>query len=443
KVHLRNIFGKIGAASRTEATLYAVRTGLVRVGDLTTPVALGHENGESLAVAPAPTVTQTLERPPEVDIAVEPPVVARPDVEVPADPLVAPDTQTASTRSIDRRWIVGGVVALLAVAALVFALTRNTPTTQQPATPTAVGAALPDLDQRWHELPAMPAARAGFALATFTKDGTLHLYAIGGDVDGKVSNEVISYNANTQAWVKWDSKPTAVSDVQAAVIGNTIYVPGGRLGDGQASNVFEAYNPQNNRWSTLKPLPQPRSGYGLAAVEGKLYLFGGWDGTTYRAEVWQYNPDQDEWAERTSMPTARAYAGTAALDGSIYVVGGENKDGALTTNERYNPSNDSAGDPWATQQPLLEPRSHIAAVAANGRLFVIGGPEGNDPLFVYSNSWQPQPIPLGALRDLRAQLAGDKLYIVGGQNDAKASANVFEYQAFYTVMLPVGQPSAP
>src|SRR3954447_23704369 len=31
KVHLRNVFGKIGAASRTEATMYAVRTGIVTV----------------------------------------------------------------------------------------------------------------------------------------------------------------------------------------------------------------------------------------------------------------------------------------------------------------------------------------------------------------------------------------------------------------------------
>src|SRR5215208_3020082 len=40
KVHLRNIFGKIGVTSRTEATVFAVRNGLVQISEATvTPTA--------------------------------------------------------------------------------------------------------------------------------------------------------------------------------------------------------------------------------------------------------------------------------------------------------------------------------------------------------------------------------------------------------------------
>jgi N-acetylneuraminic acid mutarotase len=345
-------------------------------------------------------------------------------------------------RGFNRRWLLGGLLlAVMAVTAVLFVVTRPVPSSPGPP-PTDAAVVPPAPAERWRELPPMPAGNSGFALASYNKDGKSLLYVIGGDLGGTISDAVLSYDIEAQQWVKWGSKPTAVSDVQAAVIGSKIYVPGGRLASGQITPALEAYDPQNNRWMTLKPLPQPRSGYALAAVEGKLYLFGGWDGSTYRGEVWQYNPDQDEWSERAPMPTARAYAGAATLAGQIYIVGGENQEGALTVNERYAPSSDGGGNPWSTQQPLPAPRGHATVATTGDWIFVVGGAESQGDLFVYSNSWQTQKIPLDALRDLRAQAIGGKLYILGGHADMP-SADAYEYQAVYAVMLPIGQPVAP
>jgi DNA-binding CsgD family transcriptional regulator len=458
KVHLRNIFSKIGAASRTEATLYAVRTGLVHVGQTPELPALG----ETLAAPqsdPAATSVATSSGAPT--LVGTPPDVAAPFVE-PSLPITNGDSGPAtshtgpppraldrngpviaSERSSSRRWLLAGgaLLALLVLAGLTFVLTRPTNTTTQPTAVIPTGVGLPSAPlERWHELPPMPAGRTSFALASYNDDGKVYLYAIGGELGGHVSGDVVRYDLAGRIWTAWGSKPTPVSDVQAAMVGNKIYVPGGRLATGQATDIFEAYDPQNNSWATLKPLPKPRSGYALAAFEGKLYLFGGWDGTAQRAEVWQYNPDQNEWAERSPMPTARAFAGAAVLDGQIFVAGGESQGGPLTVNERYSPSDDGTSNPWSTQQPLPAPRSHMAMTATNGRIFVVGGRGSNGDLFIYNNSWQTQTIPLGDLRDLRAQALADKLYIFGGQADA-ASAKAYEYQALYTVLVPVSGPT--
>lgn len=440
KVHVRNIFSKLGVTSRTEATLYAVRMGLVQVG--------------ASAVAGPP-----VEAPLEVEAAPVAPIaepVAPADADQHDDAISAPevafDATTFDDRSartpavsqaapgIDRRLLLaGGLLAALLVVALVVAIAR--PTLQPTPTviaPTA-GVLLPNPDERWRELPELPAARASFGLAYFDRK----LYVIGGEVDGKPSNQVVRYDASTKTWVALSAKPTAVSDVQAIVVGNKIYVPGGRLESGAISDHLDVYDPQRESWATLKPLPQPRSGYALVAVEGKLYLFGGWDGAAYHAEVWQYDPDQNTWTTRPPMPTARAFAGAAVtLEGQVYVVGGEDASGPLTVNERFTPAQDNDGDnPWTVQAPLPGPHSHMAVTTASDLIFVLSGAAATGDSLLYNSTidtWQQLKTPLGPnLRDLRAQAVGNNLYILGGRDANAASARFYEYQALYSVLLPL------
>lgn len=457
KVHLRNIFAKIGVVSRTEATLYAVRNGLIQVHE--SPVAPGEATGveEEQADAPEASTQGTEQSAPAQEGATpdETPspqvtgiVRVTPDIETEPPPV---DTMTHPTAVAvpqlparrDRRWLLAGGLVVLLLAAVAVMLVPTLGTERQLAADSAE-VDLPELDQRWRELAPMPSALAEFALTDYRLDGRSLLYIIGGEASNNtVTDQVVRYDLDANVWVPFSAKPTAVSSVQAAVIGNRIYVPGGRLASGESTDVFEAYDPQRDRWTSLAPLPAPRSGYMLAALEGKLYLFGGWDGQAYRGEVWQYSPDEDVWSEQTPMPTARAFGGAAAIGGQIYIIGGENATGRLNVNESYTPADDTGADrPWSVKAPIPAPRSKMATAAINALIFVLSGAETEGSSLLYNSStdqWQTIATPLSAtIQGLRARAVGNNLYIFGGRDAEYLQTKTYEYQAVYSVVLPLG-----
>lgn len=104
KVHLRNIFGKIGVASRTEATVYAVRNGIVEIAAI--------PQGD--AVVPAEATISS------VDAAQ---TVAR-------NAPVAPTVRDARSSSHQPRWllyagIAGGAILAFAVIFGLLVLSRG------------------------------------------------------------------------------------------------------------------------------------------------------------------------------------------------------------------------------------------------------------------------------------------------------------------------------
>jgi DNA-binding CsgD family transcriptional regulator len=446
KKHLSNIFGKIGVESRTEATLYAVRAGLVAVSSAV-PVgpALAPDDTESALADDDSELGETLAaQPPPAAVVLVPALPAPTEAlgtSSTPEPVATPSPVTVlvpASRQPRPIWAVLLLLVLLAAGAT-WALLR--PSANSSQAPTAENAAVLPETERLRLLAPLPVPLTNFALVNVNYDGKRYLYAIGGETTTGIGQDVLRYDIESGVWATFRAKPTPVSDIQAVVIGGKIYVPGGREADGSISTVLEVYDPQRDRWEALEPLLEPRSRYALMAVEGKLYLFGGWNGVAFSDRVWQYSPDTDRWEKRAPMLTARADAGAVEVNDQVFVIGGVNESGKLRVNERYNPAEDGIGNPWAVSPPLDAPRSNFGIASAGSLVFVFGGGPDVTPALIFNpfvESWQVQETAFdGARQGLRAQTVGDQIFIGGGRGEELFSDEFAVYQAIYSQVLPM------
>jgi DNA-binding CsgD family transcriptional regulator len=382
KVHLSNIFEKLGVSSRTEATLVGMEHGIVDV------------------------------------------------------PGAEPPTQSFQTtwRDIAQKYLWVWIPAVLLLA--VFLVTFSSNILFPPAeTPNPA-----DFPERWQKLASLPEARAGMAAASY--DG--NIYAIAGEGPQGVSGSVFRYLPETDLWERLSNKPTPVVDVGAALIGEKLYVPGGRLADGQPTNSLEIYDPRQDSWETGAPLPKAISAYALTGFEGQIYLFGGWDGMRAVDDVFAYDPATDTWQEQTPMAIARQDAGAVALADKIVVLGGRNETGALKEAQTYFPSRDTNGEnPWAEFMDLPESRYGFGVASISDVIFVIGGmPEivesdGAEIAYQFvSNAWQPLTIELNEFLTQPVLIPmGSQIYALFSK--AKTTST-WRYQAqYYEVFIPI------
>jgi hypothetical protein len=141
----------------------------------------------------------------------------------------------------------------------------------------------------------------------------------------------------------------------------------------------ERYDVLRGEWAAVAPLPVPRFGLSLCALEGSLYAVGGRTAQrTSRAEVHAYDVANDTWRAVAPMGTARKFHGACSHGGHLYVVGGVGRTGLrLSSCERYDPVSDT----WAAIAQLpdvhfrgtLSGRSHVGMCSLGNFLYVAGG----------------------------------------------------------------------
>jgi N-acetylneuraminic acid mutarotase len=223
-----------------------------------------------------------------------------------------------------------------------------------------------------------------------------------------------------------------------------VYVPGGTTVTGRVTNVLEVYEPGAGAWEARAPLPAAVTGYALAALKGKMYLFGGWDGVAYRAETYVYDPASDRWSQATPMPSARAFAAASALGDVIYVAGGYDGERELDTLEAYDPAGEgAAAGPWSTRSPMSEARGGLGMAPIGSRLYAVGGGwttplAFNEQYDSRNGAWSRFETPVaGQWRNLGLAAFGQKLYAIGGWGGSYLSLNQ-TYQALLRQLLPLG-----
>ena len=109
------------------------------------------------------------------------------------------------------------------------------------------------------------------------------------------------------------------------MIDGFLYVIGGR--GGPDTNKLDRYDPIEDEWQVLTPMPTARSGLAVAVFDGKLVVMGGEvdfanPPTRVFPQVEMYDPATDSWTSLDPMPIPRHGIGAATVDGLIYVPGG-------------------------------------------------------------------------------------------------------------------------
>ena len=202
--------------------------------------------------------------------------------------------------------------------------------------------------ERWTSGPSLPQARAEGVVASIGEK----IYFVGGRVPTSAEAKHISEHADTSRaealdlrsgrWTRIADAPSARNSAAGAVIGNKLYVVGGRQmvaqADGRSRPVnvatLEVYDPAADRWETRAPMPLAQGGLAAAAHDGKLYVFGGEQFVPQAkvfGESWVYDPALDRWSALPAMATPRHGHGAAVVGKRIYLMGGAEKVGVAAS----------------------------------------------------------------------------------------------------------------
>jgi N-acetylneuraminic acid mutarotase len=231
-------------------------------------------------------------------------------------------------------------------------------------------------------------------------------------------------------WTPLTPLNEARQEVGVAALEGRIYVAGGFRSDGSTANTVEAYDVAAGAWSFAAPMPLALNHCAAVAFSGRIFVAGGsLPSGAVSAALLEYDPRRNDWQMRSPMPTARTAMVADVLGGRIYVAGGVPGGTAF---EVYDP----ARDRWQALPEMPTARNHVAGGTVGTRFFAAGGRPPNtlsvlEAFDTAASSWaRLAPLPTGRSGHAAAVVRGC-LYFFGGEGNAAVPTGVFPQNEVY------------
>ena len=166
-----------------------------------------------------------------------------------------------------------------------------------------------------------------------------------------------------------------MSEGQAILIGNKVYCGGGAGTNSRDAYSVSCYDPSQDEWTTLPPLPVWY--YGLGQIDGKLVAVGGVKDKLFRRsqEVYTYDEKSRYWRKTTAAagddkPTARDCMAVLSLPSALIAAGGE-VTLRIATNmvEIFKPNTSQ----WCKADPLPVACCSMSMTAIGNTCYALGG----------------------------------------------------------------------
>ena len=271
---------------------------------------------------------------------------------------------------------------------------------------------------------------------------TATYYSTAAEINGEMyvfggynSDEVWKYNPQDNVWTKKRNAPMSFYKASTIKLNTKLYVF-------YYEHLYE-YNPATDIWTSKCSGGPDGWGGGSTAVEinGKIYVFGGFNEGYPAWGVWVYDPVTDSWSKKeynsSNRPNARVNHSAVAINGKMYVFGGHNGSGVggLFDLWEYDPVTNG----WTQKAngPYLGHSS--SSVVINGKMYVFGGTtcDSGGYYSCYNSLWEYDPVnntwtqdPSGATARYGSSAAAinGKMYIFGGINASYTQFNdLWEY----------------